>query len=102
MPAHTYSHVLVCLIERLLSGEYTVARFYREYSDYYLDHRPDPTLSREEAELFAAVQQKLDWTEANPSPASRRDGWLDHEQFVAWARRRYQEYLLVTPSEQVA
>jgi hypothetical protein len=74
------------MIHRVLSGEWSVYDFEREYYPLVTDGMPADALSPEDENFFAAVQEKLDWTAEFPSEEDRESGWLDHAEYVQWLR----------------
>ena len=86
--ATRYARTLLGLIDDLLQGRIDPGEFCEAFGDFYVEHAPDRTISLAQAELFCAVQQKIDWTDADPTPRARQNGWVDHSQLLAWLRRR--------------
>lgn len=84
---------LVEMITRLLEGDWSVPEFQRQFYDYYLEKVPGTELSDRDAEFFGAVQEKLDWTDINPDPESKKHGWINQGEYVQWVRYKYWEYL---------
>jgi len=93
-----YKKMLVEMIERLLSGEWSVTRFKSEYYDFYLEKVPDEALSDEDALFFGSVQEKLDWTDASPDHESQEFGWLNYKEFTGWVQHQREQYLKLTKS----
>ena len=80
------------MIERLLSGEWSVSKFENEYYDFYLEEVPDKALSDEDSQFFSLVQEKLDWTDAAPDPESRSYGCTNHNEFIQLVQQQRDLY----------
>jgi hypothetical protein len=87
-----HKHLLLEMINRLLSGEWTVPEFRDNYYNFFLEKIPDDALSEDDWEFFGAIQEKLDWTDPIPDPESQKDGWLNYGQYVDWVRSTYLDY----------
>lgn len=92
-----YKKMLADMIERLLSGKWSVPEFRSGYYNFYLEQVPDEDLSDEDARFFGSVQEKLDWTNASPDQESQQFGWLNHEEFIQWVKNQYEQYLSGVP-----
>ena len=88
MQATHYARTLLALIHAVLSGRLDVSEFREAFGDFYVEHQPDLRISVAQAELFAAVQQKIDWTDSDPSVKAQQNGWRNHAQFMLWLRQR--------------
>ncbi len=67
---------LLAMIDRLVSGEWSVPEFEKQYYFFCLIQVPDDALPDDrDFAFFAMVQEKLDWTNAAPDAESR---WLCH------------------------
>jgi hypothetical protein len=88
----THRDELLRMIERLVSGEWSVPEFEAAYYEYYLDEVNDDSLSDRESEFFGAVHEKLDWTDKAPDPESRAYGWVDHDEFREWLQVQLDDF----------
>jgi hypothetical protein len=88
-----YKGQLLAMIDRLVSGEWSVPEFEKQYYFFYLDQVPDDALPDDrDFAFFAMVQEKLDWTDGAPDAQSRRDGWLNHEEYRCWVTEELHRY----------
>ena len=78
--------VLLSFVDRFLPGESEFAEFAQRYYDHCVDTVPGHALSDEQRQFFFAVQEKLDWTDADPDDESRRYGWITPREYVRWLR----------------
>jgi hypothetical protein len=84
---------LLQMTEKLLREEWSVPDFRTRYYDFYLEKAQDDALSEANWDFFGAIQEKLDWIDEKPDPESKNYGWLNHDQYVLWARVRYAGYV---------
>mgnify|MGYP007127696968 CR=1 FL=1 len=78
--------ILMGSIDAVLGRRISVPGFRSRYYDYYVDVLPESALTDADRDLFAAVQEKLDWVDEAPDAESRRAGWIDYDEFIAWLR----------------
>ena len=88
-----YQYTLLKMVAHLLDGTWTVSEFRDNYYDFYLEEVPDEAISEFDADFFGLIQEKLDWTDENPDPESRKYGWMDEAEFVKWVREHYDDYI---------
>jgi hypothetical protein len=81
-----FKHILLDMIKKLLSGEWSVEEFEGQYYTFFLEGVPSGSLSDDDSAFFAAVQERLDWTSRNPTSEERDHGWLTDEEYVQWLR----------------
>ena len=87
-----YRKQLLVMIDNLLTGMWGVDEFRENYYDFYLEDVPDDSLSDAEFDFFGSVQEKLDWVDEFPDIESQNAGWLNHEQFVVWVKRKKNKF----------
>ena len=84
---------LLDMIDRLVSGEWTVPEFETHYYLFYLDQvEVDAIPNDRDADFFDLVHERLDWTDAAPNIESRRDGWIDHAEYREWLAQELARY----------
>ncbi len=81
------------MIDDLVSGGLSVAQFHAQYYTFYLESIPEDAMSDSDYEFFGQLQEKLDWTDLNPSSEDRLWGWISYEEYKDWAVRKHAEYL---------
>jgi len=74
------------MIDRLLSGSWSVEDFRRAYYFFWLEQVPADVLSDEAEQFFWAIQEKLDWTTREPTSEERQYGWLTEDEYVDWVK----------------
>lgn len=77
---------LFALVERVLARTLSVAAFEARFHDFYMDEVPESALTRTEHDFIGGICERLDTTVEHPDAGSRRNGWIDRGQFVAWLR----------------
>jgi len=82
----SHKEVLLGMIRQVLSGQWSVDHFRKEYYPYFLDSVPTDALSEEDEDFFAAIQEKLDWTAETLTDEERDFGWIDDAEFIQWLR----------------
>ena len=80
-----YHAELLGMVQRLVRGEWDVPPFERAFYMFYVDDVPEGALEDRDLEFFGLLQERLDWTEADPGPESRAYGWQNHEEYRASA-----------------
>ena len=73
------------VVDRLLSGNYTVEEFRPKYEALYQGEEAN-NLSKEDEKIFSDISYKLDFTHFNPDPQSISDGYINYSQFIDWLR----------------
>ena len=86
-----YKKMLIDMINKLLSGEWSVPKFRSKYYDFYLEEVPDEALSDKDASFFGSIQEKLDWTDESPDNESQQFGWLNHKEFIQWVQYQHEQ-----------
>src|SRR5262245_33819343 len=87
-----YKEHLLSMIEHLVRGEWSVPEFEKHYYLFYVEEVPDEALSDVDSSFFGSVQERLDWTHAEPDATSRGYGWLNHEEFRSWVVEELKRY----------
>jgi hypothetical protein len=95
----TYRSELLAMVLRLASGELSVPQFQEMFYDYYIEKVPDDAMADRDYEFFGTLQQKLDWTDPAPLDEDRLYGWINHEEYVAWAKGMLEHYLAGSATE---
>ena len=83
---------LFAQVERLLAGHLSVPAFEARFYDFYMDDVPETALTPREHGFVSAICERLDTTAERPDAESRRRGWIDHGQFLAWLRTHMAEF----------
>lgn len=94
-----YEASLLAMIDAVLTRTWSVTEFESSYYDFYLDEVPDQALTEYEHEFFGRVQEQLDLVAEHPDPVSRRDGWMDHPEFLEWLETKRKQYLIGHPEK---
>ena len=81
------------MVQRLVRGEWDVPTFERAFYMFYVDDVPEAALGEREHEFFSLLQERLDWTEADPGPESRAYGWQNHEEYRKSANQLLDRFL---------
>lgn len=83
-----YTKQMMAMVDNLLSGEWDVNEFRKNYYDYYLEDVPDGILTDKESDFFGGIQEKLDWVDEPLNNESQNNGWLSHKQFLEWVKQQ--------------
>ena len=88
-----YKEMLEDMINRLLSGQWSVPKFKAEFYMFYLEEVPGEVLSEDEWRFYSAILAGLDRTAAVPDLLSRQSGWLNYQQYIEWVWHQRQQYI---------
>jgi hypothetical protein len=88
-----YRGVLLNMVVKLLSGEFSLPQFRNDFYDFYIEKVPEDVMSGRDYEFFGRLQEKLDWTDEEPSDNDKLWGWLTYEDYRDWAGHQVKEYL---------
>lgn len=88
-----YTSTLLDMVLRLVSGELSVPQFQDIFYDFYIEDVPDDAMADRDYEFFGALQQKLDWTDPAPPDEDRLYGWINHAEYVGWAKKMLGLYM---------
>ena len=92
MAAINYEKILLGLIDKLISGEWSVPEFESVYYRYVVEVIPADALSEEDEMFFCDIQETLDMTAENPDKEDRKYGYRDHGEYVAWVKNQVEKY----------
>jgi hypothetical protein len=81
------------MVQHLVKRQWSVSNFEKEFYDFFIESVPSEELSNDELEFFASIQEKLDWTEAHPTPENRKLGWMDYEEYINWVTALYRKFI---------
>ncbi|MCU0533234.1 MAG: hypothetical protein MUD14_04970 [Hydrococcus sp. Prado102] len=70
-----YKETLDDMLDRLLTGEWSLPKFKSEFSRFYLEQVPGEVLSDEEWLFFSTILENLECISATPNPLSKQLGW---------------------------
>jgi hypothetical protein len=91
-----YDSEMLGMIDDFLAGRASIEAFARAYQEFYIEMIPETApLTDDQWGFFDMVHERLDWTEFSPSGAdaeSRRYGWWDSSDYLAWLRAARAEY----------
>ena len=85
------------MVQRLVRGEWDVPTFERAFYMFYVDEVPQAALGERDHEFFSLLQERLDWTTADPRPADRAYGWQNHAEYRASASELLARYYAGAP-----
>jgi len=88
-----YRKILLDKVNKLISKEWAVPQFEKEYYSYYLNEVPEKALNNDELMFFGEIQEKLDWTAEKLSNLERYYGWLDFDQYLEYVKRITDDFL---------
>lgn len=88
-----YTSTLLDMVQRLVSGEWSVPQFQEMFYDFYIEDVPGDAMADRDDEFFGALQEKLEWTDPAPPDEDRLYGWINHAEYVGWAKRMLERYL---------
>jgi hypothetical protein len=91
-----YDSEMLGMIDDFLAGRASIEAFARAYQEFYIEMIPETApLTDDQWGFFDMVHERLDWTEFSPSgpdAESRRYGWWDSSEYLAWLRAARAEY----------
>ena len=88
MAAIDYKKILLDLIDKLISGEWSVTEFESVYYRYIVEVIPEGALNKEDLMFFCDIQETLDMTTENPDEEDRKYGYRDHSEYIEWVKKR--------------
>ena len=91
-----YASRMLAMIDDVLTGRASIEAFARTYQELYIEMVPDTApLTDDQWGFFVMVHERLDWTDfspGGPDAESRRYGWWDSSECLAWLRASRAEY----------
>jgi hypothetical protein len=90
-----YKKELLERINKLIGKEISVPEFENQYYLYFLNEVPNDALNDDDNELFAEIQEKLDWVSENLSEEERKDGWINQDEYIEWLKNKITDYKIL-------
>lgn len=88
-----YKEALEDTVSRVLSGEWSVPKFQREFYRLYLEEVPGEMLSEDEWRFYAAIDKALSRITAAPDPLSGESRCVNDQEFIELDHSLRQQYL---------
>jgi hypothetical protein len=83
-----YKKLLLDKIQNLISGNWDVPGFHKEYYLYYFKNLPTKELSVSEETFFSLIAEGWDWTDEHPnSEDQEKYGWMNYPQYIEYVKR---------------
>ena len=88
-----YKEALEDTVNQVLSGEWSVPKFQREFYRLYLEEVPGEMLSEDEWRFYSAIDEALSRITATPSPLSGESHWMNEQEFIELAQNMFNEFV---------
>ncbi len=87
-----YKEELEDTVNRVLSGEWSVPKFQREFYRLYLEEVPGEMLSEDEWYFYSAIDKALSCITAVPDPPNKESRCMNENEFIELAQNLSHQY----------